>query len=399
MKRLLIAPAHYLLSDKYGSEPLWAYEILTHLSKVVETVDVICGVVDIKTPLPKNVNLFPVYKCRSSNVYIEFLKRILFYPLVFLWFIRLHIINHYRVVHHLFPLSIATLNPIVFFGKLFGVKKIILGPLQLPQTTFSKKDLKLVLVGNSKNDWSGFIILPMYLVIIFILKPLVKLMFRSADVVICNAKSASEYYSSVENLKNTVVIPTGITLRKKVSKDINKKISILCVGQLSQRKGQLILVDAYNRLTEEYGKDILSLTLVGEGDIKDQLVSFIKEHKIKDQVFLNGPVDHNEIWSFYDNNLIYCLPSISDPSPTVILEAMMSGMAIVASDVGAVAEILGDTGVIVASNDVQELVKGLEFFIVSPNLVKEYGYKARARIESIYDWRVIISKYLKIYES
>lgn len=397
MKRILIAPAHYLLSDKYGSEPLWAYEIVAHLAKNVEEVDVICGVLDLQTALPKNVNVFPIYVNRSGNVYWEFLKRVLFYPFVFWTFIKLNFKHHYTVVHHLFPLSIATLNPIIFFGKLFGVKKIVLGPLQLPQTTFSKQDLKLVLVGNSKSDWSGYLIVPIYVVMLFFIKPLSRLMFRMADQVICNSKSSKKYYQEVDHLKNVLVIPTGITMRAVKKKKIDK-ISILCIGQLNKRKGQTLLMEAFYRLTESYGKDRLQLNLVGDGELREDLMQFISEHKLNEIVKIHKVVPHDRIWSFYDDNLVYCLPSISDPSPTVLLEAMMSNLAVVATDVGAVSEMVGDGGIIVESNNVDALMKGLEKLIADAVLIATLSKNGRKRIEDIYDWNQIVKKYIDLYE-
>jgi len=88
--KVLIAPGHYLFSDKYGSEPLWAFEIVKHLSSKLSSLDVIVGVVDLIQPIPENVRLFPIYSGKSRNPFIEFVKRLLFYPLLLIKFILLN---------------------------------------------------------------------------------------------------------------------------------------------------------------------------------------------------------------------------------------------------------------------------------------------------------------------
>jgi glycosyltransferase involved in cell wall biosynthesis len=86
---------------------------------------------------------------------------------------------------------------------------------------------------------------------------------------------------------------------------------------------------------------------------------------------------------------IFVLPTHGDVAPWVVLEAMACGVAVVAYDVGAIAELLdgGRAGLLVREGRVDELRGALERLAESPELRAQLGDAARARVEECYDTR------------
>jgi len=394
--KVLIAPGHYLFSDKYGSEPLWAFEIVKHLSSKLSSLDVIVGVVDLIQPIPENVRLFPIYSGKSRNPFIEFVKRLLFYPLLLIKFILLNSKQKYQIVHHMFPLSLATINLIVFYIKLFKIPiKLVLGPLQLPQDSSSPHDLDIVLVGEPIPLPLSNLINNLYHVLLRFIKPISLQMFNFADLIIFNSNVSRVYYSKFIPKVKQVVIPTGVEyIKENIFRSTQKEVKIICVGGLSVRKGQIYLLDAFLYLSKKYSN--LSLTFVGDGDERTSYESYVTRHDLK-RVKFTGRLPHTELTNFYKSHDIFCLPSISDPSPTVVLEAMSYGLPVVASDVGSVSEMIGDAGLIVKKGNAEQLDKALSKLIENKQLRVLLGNKGKERIEKIYNWDKISEQWLKLY--
>jgi glycosyltransferase involved in cell wall biosynthesis len=395
---ILIAPAHYLFSDKFGSESLWAVEIVKNLSAKVDHLDVIVGIWDTEAIFPQNVRIFPVFKSRSNHLLIELAKRTVFYWLVLWKYLRLSEDRRYAVVHHLLPLSFATVNPLVYFLKIFQPGcRVILGPLQAPQTETSVNDIGIALTDKKHNL---FIVSPVYhlyrLAMIFV-KPLSVLMFNISDTVICNSQYSKKYYQ--KNLKgdNLKVIHTGIPAPDPLP-EIPRKSSVVricCVGRLTPRKGQIYLLEAFKELIKTFPD--IQLILVGVGDSGEVLKKFVNDYHLSANVVFKGQIPHSRIMEIYTAGDIFCLPSLSDPSPTVVLEAMSAGLPVVASDVGSVKEIVGEGGIMVEPQNTRLLINALGDLIRDRGLRTMLGKKAKNRILSSYTWDKITDQYVSLY--
>jgi glycosyltransferase involved in cell wall biosynthesis len=97
------------------------------------------------------------------------------------------------------------------------------------------------------------------------------------------------------------------------------------------------------------------------GDVADKEYFALCERIIKEN-HLEGAVEFsrtNEPASVYNAAHMFCLSSISEGMPYSLIEAMFCGCPVVATDVGGVAEILGNTGIVVRPNDPDELANAL----------------------------------------
>ncbi len=172
----------------------------------------------------------------------------------------------------------------------------------------------------------------------------------------------------------------------------NWKAICLGVGRINIVKGFQYLQKAAVKL-----KDVLFVIVGGDDNYLDVL-----EGKIGDlpNVRLLGKfVDRNELHElFYRNADIFLLPSKYEPFGIVLLEAMASGCAVIASQNGGPTDILkgGEYGLLVNPKDQDAWVESIEKLTKSKKILKDFQQKAIKRAKD-YSWQKILPKYLKVY--
>ena len=82
----------------------------------------------------------------------------------------------------------------------------------------------------------------------------------------------------------------------------------------------------------------------------------------------------------------------------VLVESMASGCAVVAAQTGAIAEVVGDAGLLCQSGDFLDLSEKLRRLCLDPGLRQELGRRARERVSRQYDARSVAQRLADIYE-
>jgi glycosyltransferase involved in cell wall biosynthesis len=142
------------------------------------------------------------------------------------------------------------------------------------------------------------------------------------------------------------------------------------VGRLVETKGQSILLQAFAKVYEQCPQSCL--VLAGGGRLESKLRGLAAELDIKESViFLSHRHDIPEVLKAYD---IFVLPSVAEGLPGALLEAMATGLPVIASRVGGVPEILNnpDLGTMVSPRSVDELASAMKGLYKTP---EEHRYK------------------------
>jgi glycosyltransferase involved in cell wall biosynthesis len=113
---------------------------------------------------------------------------------------------------------------------------------------------------------------------------------------------------------------------------------VLCVGRLSSEKGHRDLLQAIALMAAMKDLPAFHLVLVGDGPEHQVLRETIRTLGIADRVTLTG--HQTDVRSYYAMASVLALPSHSEGSPNVVLEAMAAGIPVVATAVGGVPEII-----------------------------------------------------------
>jgi glycosyltransferase involved in cell wall biosynthesis len=141
------------------------------------------------------------------------------------------------------------------------------------------------------------------------------------------------------------------------------------------------------------------LVIVGDGPEADALKQHAAALDLADAVTYMGYVAHAETPPFYRTGDLFALSSDFDNSPNVVLEAMASGLAVVATDVGGVREFVADGvgGAVVPPRDAAALAAALETYLASPDLAQAAGAHNRQRATAEFSWRTSALRLMDVY--
>jgi glycosyltransferase involved in cell wall biosynthesis len=190
------------------------------------------------------------------------------------------------------------------------------------------------------------------------------------------------------------VVRAGVDTRlfaPRPPRDGGGPLRILCVGTLHEVKGQAQLVEACRLLTEA-GLD-LRCRLVGHGPDRALLARRIAAAGLAGRVVLVGPRTRPQVAAELRATDVLVAPSVPtrrgkrEGIPVVLMEAMSSGVPVVASALSGIPELVEDGvgGLLVPAGDAQALAGALRRLHGDPALAARLGRAGRARVEREFD--------------
>jgi glycosyltransferase involved in cell wall biosynthesis len=179
-------------------------------------------------------------------------------------------------------------------------------------------------------------------------------------------------------------------LHRKLGLPRNAKI-ILCVGRVTLAKGFFSLLNSFQKISnikESY------LVIVGPCPLKNLIVPKELSSKIK----FTGPLRHHEMPKIYNSAYLLVHPSYFEGTPLCILEAMASGIPIVARAVGGIPEIISNNnqGFLVCSDD--EMMEKIELLLADDSLAMEMGMNGRRAALKRHRWERSAISLLKEFQ-
>lgn len=179
----------------------------------------------------------------------------------------------------------------------------------------------------------------------------------------------------------------------------HSKIQIVFVGRLAQPKDPLLLLKSFNSLSPEL-KDRAEISIIGEGPKRKELKKFIKKNKLEEKIKLLGSISRERVFEILRKSDIFVLISNWEGFPYTIIEAMSSGLAIIASEVGGIKEALSDNcGILVKRGDEEGIKNALEKLLKNPFLIKEMGDIAKEKARKEFSLDEMLKETEKVYKS
>jgi sugar transferase (PEP-CTERM/EpsH1 system associated) len=171
------------------------------------------------------------------------------------------------------------------------------------------------------------------------------------------------------------------------------------VGRADRIKNQAWLLDIFQRLLERFPAPQfdLRLAIVGDGPLLGSLRELAAARGLADKVWLPGTrTDVAEIMRGFS---IFVLPSLSEATPVVILEAMATGLPVVATRVGGVPQLVLDkkTGFVVDVSDPVAFTDAISSYICDPEMRRKHGAAGRRRIQAGYSVDAMVGCYDALY--
>ena len=221
------------------------------------------------------------------------------------------------------------------------------------------------------------------------------------EIILANIPLSNSYYTE-KRLSTTVVenYPKFKTFSITPYKD---KLKIIYHGQMSEDRGILILLEAFNKLKKIIPAAVLKL--IGSPRTKhfDLILRQIIESSLyKDDIDFIGEIPHTDIWEHLSQSHIGVIPSLKTPrvmvdTPTKIFEYMMSNCAVVATDTPPIRYFAKGCSVIVTPGSIDALLKGMLNIATNEEKFKANIKESNNRIKKKYNWLIAEKKLLKLY--
>ncbi len=215
-----------------------------------------------------------------------------------------------------------------------------------------------------------------------------------------NYKGAEELekaYSKIVKRK-IYTLTNGIDLDKFEASPpkINNEINICAIGRLGPEKRWDILIDLiYELINKNYA---IRLKLAGNGELKSQLQSLIKSRSLEKHIELIGEVENVNRLLLWSHLLIHTAES--EGASNVIIEAMASGRAVLATSAGDAKWLIEEeiSGIVVPINDKAALVKRATELLDDPSKLIRMGRLGRLKAEKKFALNDMVKRAFIIYE-
>ncbi len=174
-----------------------------------------------------------------------------------------------------------------------------------------------------------------------------------------------------------------------------RELALVCVARLAPEKGHDVLLRALAALAGE-GRQV-RLDIIGDGPERAALEALARQLGVASRVRFLGRRD--DVPKLLGEADAFVLPSLSEAFPLTVLEAMASGLPVVATAVGGVPEAVrdGETGLMVAPGEPGELAGALARVLDDGELARSMGRAGRRRVEELFSLEATARRHARLY--
>jgi len=201
--------------------------------------------------------------------------------------------------------------------------------------------------------------------------------------------------SYLPNPISPVILDQICSMRGSVSRIVSK---VLYVGHVIPSKGVYELVKACGNISD------IELHLIGtiDEDVRNELNKITKLNEASDYLKIRGAMPHEQVVQEMLSAGVFVLPSYTEGFPNVILEAMACGCPIVATDVGAIPEMLdiengNNNGICVKPKDVEGLRGAIQKMLEDHTYAVQCGQNAQRRVNMLYSMPQIWTQLVNVW--
>lgn len=187
-------------------------------------------------------------------------------------------------------------------------------------------------------------------------------------------------------IQNAVLAPreTGLSQEPAPSREelgfSDRTFVFGAAGRFSREKGHRILLDAFLLLQKMLPGQPMELLLLGEGREENALRSQARRLGIEARVYFAGFQRRSAAWMKVMNCLVQ--PSLIDGTPNSVLEAMLLGIPVVATNTGGIPDVIddGETGLLAEPDSPSALAEAMKKMVRSSTLRNQLASEAKYRV-------------------
>ncbi len=244
-------------------------------------------------------------------------------------------------------------------------------------TMFTRTKPVVSVVGEAKEEYPGRL-----------MRFLANLLFPFAAGVILQTERSGEFFSTRVS-KMAVILPNSLNplfMRERFRGEREKRI--VSVGRLDANKNHEMMIRAFAGLADRYPD--YTLTIYGEGELREALEKLIASLGMKNRIFLPGVIP--DVADQIGRASLFLLVSYSEGVSNALIEAMALGLPVIATDVpgGGTQELIrhGVDGWVIPTGDEAALTKAMDMLLSDRELADRLGERAHRIQERLAPERV-----------
>lgn len=232
------------------------------------------------------------------------------------------------------------------------------------------------------------------------LRPLIRCIWSRAARVVSNS-AGLRMLALQTNVKQSIdMIPNGIDIaefKPDAARETDGIFRILCVSRITPRKGIRYLIEGFDALQKKNSSK-MELWIIGEGDELASLWELVQSLGLHSSVKFFGRMEHEKLASFYGLADVFVLPSLNEGMSNTMLEALASGLPIIATVTGGTEELVrdGENGLYIEKQSSEDIALKLEQVLNDAELRKKMGKMSRVRAEKM-SWGNVALQYADLY--
>ena len=181
------------------------------------------------------------------------------------------------------------------------------------------------------------------------------------------------------------IVRSGVTPNLYDRENRTSGHNLIFIGDLRAVKGVAVLLHALVEIKDQVPD--VHLTLIGEGEERSMLERLAQDLGLGSAVTFAGSKTEGEITEALKTADLFVLPSFAEGMPEGVIEAMASGLPVVASRIAGMSEVIGDGrgGELVPPGSEQSLIMVISTLLNDPEMRQKMGQEARATVETMFD--------------
>ena len=231
------------------------------------------------------------------------------------------------------------------------------------------------------------------------MKLMSKTLFKRASKVVLQTKGQLEYFpKSIQSKAIILKNPINSAFFAEPVPFAQRQPLIVCVGRIDENKNHKMLIDAFNAIRDDFPE--YKLIIYGEGELRKELLSYVKELGASEQIDLPGNISN--VAEKIRIARVFVLPSNTEGSPNTLIEAMCLGLVCISCDSvgGGPRELIEHekNGLLIPVGDTAILQDTLHNLLNDLQKMNEFSSKSLCT-RAIYSREIILDEWKTMLES
>jgi colanic acid/amylovoran biosynthesis glycosyltransferase len=230
--------------------------------------------------------------------------------------------------------------------------------------------------------------------------------------IIANSPYSKQLLLNIGFKENCIkIIPVGIDMsffknKKDITLRDNETFKIVFCGRLVEVKAPTQAIEVLNNIVNMKKYRNVSLHIIGNGDLYQDILKNINEFKLENHVVIHGALGYDQVNRVMENCSVLILPGIyeketgiAETQGLVVQEAQALGLPVIVSDAGGAkfGVINGETGFVVEMNNIEEYANKIIYLMKNKLIQEKMSENAIFFVKENYDIKVIGKKLIDIY--